>query len=101
MLAKTKDDIEALREGGRRLARHLRILSEMVKPGVIGSDLEKMAREMVEKDGDLLAFYGHKDRKTDKPYPSGLCLSINDVIVHSPASENHDVIKEGDVVSLD
>jgi methionyl aminopeptidase len=101
MIAKTKDDIAALREGGRRLARHVRILSEMVKPGVTGRELEAKAREMVKADGDLMAFYGHKERKSDKPYPSGLCLSVNDVIVHSPASDNGAVIQDGDVACLD
>ena len=101
MIAKTQEEIAILREGGKRLARHLRILSEMVKPGLVARDLEYKAREMVKADGDELAFHGHKERKTDVPYPSGLCLSINDVIVHSPASENSAVIREGDVVCLD
>ncbi len=101
MIAKTKVEIDALREGGRRLARHLRILSAMVAPGVSGRSLEDKAREMVKADGDLLAFYGHTEKKSDAPYPSGLCLSVNDVIVHSPASENGVVIRDGDIVCLD
>ncbi len=101
MIAKTKEDVAALREGGKRLARHLRILSGMAKPGVSARELEEKAREMVKAEGDELAFYGHKERANDKPYPSGLCLSINDVIVHSPASENNAVIQDGDVVCLD
>ncbi len=101
MIAKSKADIDALREGGKRLARHLRILSAMVAPGVTGRELEDKARELVKAEGDLLAFFGHTDRKSDKPYPSGLCLSVNDVIVHSPASENGAIIHDGDVVCLD
>src|SRR3989338_394704 len=101
MIAKTTDDIEALREGGRRLARHLRILSGMVLPGVSARELEDKARKMVKAEGDILAFYGHTEGKKDKPYPSGLCLSVNDVIVHSPASDNGATIHDGDVVCLD
>jgi methionyl aminopeptidase len=101
MIAKTTDDIEALREGGRRLAKHVRILSEMVATGITARELEDKAREMVKADGDTLAFYGHKERKGDTPYPSGLCLSVNDVIVHSPASDNGVVLKDGDIVCLD
>lgn len=101
MIAKTKEDIEALREGGRRLARHLKVLSEMTVPGVTARELEERAREMVKAEGDTLAFYGHKERKSGKPYPSGLCVSINDVIVHSPASDNGETIHDGDVVCLD
>jgi methionyl aminopeptidase len=99
MIAKTKDDIEALREGGRRLARHVRILSEMVVPGAQALDIEARAREMVKLDGDRLAFMGYPSGKHGEKFPTGLCFSVNDAIVHAPAFDY--VIKEGDVVSLD
>lgn len=101
MIATTKEEIEILREGGRRLARHVHILSELVKPGVTSGELERAALELVEKDGDRPAFLGHADRKGEKPYPSALCVSVNDVIVHSPAAENNMTIQNGDVVCLD
>src|SRR6185312_8151391 len=101
MIAKTKEERDILREGGRRLARHVRMLSEMTVPGVTGHMLEERAREMVEKDGDKPAFLGHKDKRDKVGYPSSLCLSINDIIVHSPAWENNTVIEEGDIVCLD
>jgi methionyl aminopeptidase len=101
MIAKTQAEIDALREGGRRLATYLNELKAMVKPGVTARELEDRALELIASGGDEPAFKGHKDRKTDKPYPSALCISVNDVIVHSPASDNGVVIKEGDVVKLD
>lgn len=101
MIAKTKEEREILREGGRRLARHVRTLTEMVRPGITGVELEKAAREMVAKDGDELAFYNYKTKRDTEGYPSGLCLSVNDVIVHSPAGQNGAVIEEGDVVCVD
>ncbi|MCE9541176.1 type I methionyl aminopeptidase [Candidatus Kaiserbacteria bacterium] len=97
MIATTQSEIDILREGGKRLARHVRILSEMVKPGITGAELENKAREMVKAEGDELAFYGY-----GKPaYPSGLCFSVNDVIVHCPASEQDMPVQDGDVVCLD
>lgn len=97
MIARTQEEIKILREGGRRLARHVRMLAEMAKPGVTGVQLEQKAKEMVEADGDTMAFLGY-----GKPaYPSGLCLSVNDIIVHSPAGQNGAVLQEGDVVCLD
>ncbi|MEY4747637.1 MAG: hypothetical protein RLZZ416_686 [Candidatus Parcubacteria bacterium] len=101
MIIRGQADIDALREGGRRLARHVRSLAGMVRPGITPRELEEKARAMVQADGDELAFYGHKERKGDKPYPSGLCVSVNDIIVHSPASESGRPIEEGDVVCLD
>ena len=99
MIAKTQDDIDTLREGGRRLARHVRILSGMVKPGATAADIEAHARQMVEDDGDTLAFFGYPSGKHGEKFPTGLCFSVNDVIVHAPAVDYE--IQEGDVVSLD
>jgi methionyl aminopeptidase len=99
MIAKSNDDRATLREGGRRLARHVRILSEMVMPGVSGMDIERRAREMVETDGDTMAFFGYPSGKKGEKFPTGICFSVNDVIVHAPATDY--VIQEGDVVSID
>lgn len=101
MIAKKKEDIAAIREACRRTARHLRILTEMVVPGATSYDLEMKAREMVEKDGDRLAFYGYSGGKNEPPYESGLCCSVNDIIVHSPAGQNGARFENGDVVTLD
>src|SRR3989344_5054088 len=97
MIATTQVEIDILREGGKRLARHLRILSGMVKPGVTGAELENKAREMVKAEGDELAFYEYGK----PPFPSGLCFSVNDVIVHCPASEQDVPVQDGDIVCLD
>ncbi len=101
MIVRTKEDIAILREGGKRLARHVRVLSEMAKVGVTSLELETKAREMVAQDGDTMAFFGYKSKRDKHGYPSGLCVSVNDVIVHSPASENGAVFQEGDVVCID
>ncbi len=101
MIAKTKEEISALREGGRRLAKHLRELSKLAVVGITPRELEGKAREMVARDGDQLAFLGYTGGKKDAPFPSGLCVSVNDVIVHSPASESDIPIGDGDVVCLD
>ncbi len=97
MIVKTQEELEILREGGRRLARHVRILSEMVRPGMSGAELEAKAREMVAADGDRMAFHEYGK----PPFPSGLCVSVNDTIVHSPAGQNGSVFKGGDIVCLD
>lgn len=101
MIAKTKEEIEILREGGKRLARHVRTLKDMVSPGVASAALEAKAREMVARDGDRMAFFGYKGRREKEGFPSGLCVSVNDVIVHSPAGQNGKVFEEGDVVCID
>lgn len=101
MVAKKKEEIAALREACRRTAAHIRVLSGMITPGATSAELELRARQLVAKDGDTLAFYGYSGGKNEPPYESGLCCSVNDVIVHSPAGQNNVRFKEGDIVTLD
>ncbi len=101
MIARTPQEIAALREGGRRLARHLDALSKLVVPGVAAAELEKKVCEMVAMDGDKPAFLNYKYANDKNPMPSGLSVSINDAIVHSPAGQSTNIIEDGDVVSLD
>jgi methionyl aminopeptidase len=101
MIAKTQEEIEILREGGKRLAKHVRALSKMVKPGASSRELEEAAIQMVKDDGDEPAFLEYASGKHGEHFPSVLCVSVNDVIVHSPAGTNDVVFENGDVVSVD
>jgi methionyl aminopeptidase len=101
MIAKTQEEIDILREGGKRLAKHVRALSAMVKPGVSSRELEEAAVQMVRDDGDEPAFLGYASGKRGEKFPGALCVSVNDAIVHSPAAVNDIVFESGDVVSID
>lgn len=54
---KTKEEIEILREGGRRLASILRELSGRVVPGVSSMEIDRMAKVLAESTGDIPAFW--------------------------------------------
>ena len=101
MIAKTQEEIEILREGGRRLATYLNELKGMVKTGVTARELEDRALELIASGGDEPAFKGYKYARDKEAMPSALSLSINDTIVHNPAGTSGDVIQDGDIVSLD
>ncbi len=101
MIVKTKEELAALQTGGRHIARHLNELSKMVKPGATALQLEMRARELCEEDGDSAILLGYKYDKNKPAYHSALCVSVNDMIVHSPAADNGAVFQEGDVVKLD
>src|SRR3989344_4438739 len=66
MIAKTPEEIAILREGGKRLARHVRIIAAMVNPGANSAELEAKAREMVARDGDEMAFFEYKTKRGKK-----------------------------------
>ncbi len=94
-LIKTPAEIEILAEGGALLNKILSQVSLQVKPGVTGIELNKLAEELMLAKGGELAFknYGQP------PYPNGLCVSVNNCVVHGIATNKP--LKDGDIVSLD
>lgn len=98
---KTKEEIEILREGGRRLAAVLLKLVEVSKPGVSSLELDRIAYEMMTKTGDKPSFLGYKGKHDKEPYPASICVSVNDEVVHGEPTRNPRILKEGDIVSLD
>ncbi len=97
---KSKKEIESLREGGRRLARVLDEIALAVQPGISAFKLDVLAERLVRRGGDIPSFLNYKPYGAEKPYPSSLCVSVNDEVVHGPPLERK-VLKDGDIVSLD
>lgn len=98
---KSKKDIELLREGGKRLARILKLVAEEVKPGVNTAYLNEYAQKLINEGSDSSAFLHYKPRGAARPFPASLCVSINDEVVHGIPNEKPRDLKEGDIVSLD
>ncbi|MCA9353238.1 type I methionyl aminopeptidase [Candidatus Nomurabacteria bacterium] len=97
---KTKEEIELLREGGKRLGTILKKVGESVRPGIRTSELEAIAISEIEKLGDKPAFKGYTPEGASYPYPTALCVSINEEIVHGIPSEDR-ILEEGDIVTID
>jgi methionyl aminopeptidase len=90
---KTAEDIVLMREAGRILARVLQELSTSVRAGLRTKDLDDQAETALTRAGVRPAFKGYRG------YPSALCVSINEEVVHGIPSNRR--IREGDIVSLD
>jgi methionyl aminopeptidase len=100
-MIKTKEEIEIMREGGRRLAN---ILEQLIQSTVLGMstvELNEKAEKLIRDGGDEPSFLGYKPDGAKYPYPSTLCVSINDEIVHGISSEGGRVLEQGDIVGLD
>ena len=96
---KSKSEIQIMREGGRILMEILGLLSSKIKPGISGDELEKIAEKEVKRYGVIPSFKNYVISRTIIPFPSIICLSINDEIVHGFPFKK--IIKEGDIVSID
>jgi len=97
---KTKDELAILREGGKILADIMKKLKAEIRPGANTGRLERTACSLIEKAGGRPSFKGYKTGRASAAFPTALCVSINDEIVHTPSLPPR-VLKSGDIVSLD
>src|SRR3954449_2152628 len=93
MIAKTKEDLNSLKEIGRIVAS---IRDELVKravPGITTKELDDIAMDLFEKEGAISAPKGEYD------FPGYTCISVNEEVAHGIPSSR--VIQEGDLVNID
>jgi methionyl aminopeptidase len=95
---KSKEELLLMREAGRVVANTLVQLREMVKPGLNLLDIEKFVREEYKRVGAKETFLNYAPGGK-KPYPSNICVSVNDQLVHGIPKDRE--LQEGDIVSLD
>ena len=100
IIIKTPEEIEILREGGKRLAVVLYKVKEIVKPGISTKELDEYAEKLIREGGDEPAFLNYCPVGAKTSYPASLCVSVNEEVVHCIPNEEK-ILKEGDIVSLD
>src|SRR6185503_8534547 len=100
IIIKTPEEIEILREGGRRLASILHKVKEKVAPGISTKDLDLYAEKLIKENGDTPAFLNYRPEGAKTAFPASLCVSVNDEVVHGIPNKKR-IFKEGDIVSLD
>ena len=96
---KTQEEIKVLSLGGKILANILNDVFSLVKPGVSTAYLEEIALKKIAEAGGRPAF---KDYPLPGNifFPSALCISINDEVVHGSALPDR-ILNSGDIVDID
>ena len=89
-----------MRKGGKILAEIMDKLAKAIAPGVNTEYLENMACELIGKAGGRPSFKGYKAKRNAQAFPTALCISINNEVVHAPALPSRE-LKSGDIVGLD
>ncbi|MBU0661527.1 type I methionyl aminopeptidase [Patescibacteria group bacterium] len=97
---KDKQAIDRLIEGGKILGEILETISEMVMPGANAFDIDAEAERLILAAGGRPAFKGYRSSRRDPKFPSTICASLNEEIVHGIATKDK-VFKEGDIFSID
>jgi methionyl aminopeptidase len=97
---KTKEEITALRESGRRLALVVKELAREARPGVTTAVLGERADALIRAQGGIPIFLGYGTAWGAPPFPAAVCLSLNEEVVHGiPRSDR--VLREGDLLKID
>lgn len=91
---KTAEEIERMREAGKRLARVHEKLKESIRPGVSTKEIDRVCEELIRSCGCTPNFLHYQG------YPASVCVSVNDEVVHGIPCEER-LLREGDIVSLD
>lgn len=94
IILKTPAEVEKLRSANLIVAEMLAALSEKVTDGITTMDLERLCEERLRKTKGRPAFKGYKG------FPSCLCTSVNEEIVHGMPSKKK-VLNNGDILSID
>lgn len=91
-------EIELMREASRHVAEILVELKDFVSPGVSTAELARYALRAIKERHVASSFHGYAPGG-QPPYPSVLCVSVNDEIVHGIPGLR--ILKHGDIVSID
>lgn len=87
------EEIAKMRRAGQVVAEMHEKTREAIKPGVTTLDLDKVAREVIERRGARSNFLGYNG------FPAVICTSPNDMIVHGIPGDYR--LKDGDIISID
>lgn len=91
---KSQKEISLMRKAGIIASEVLELMKKNVVPGVTTAELDRLARECIVSHGATPSFLNYRG------FPASVCASVNDVVIHGIPSKKQ-VVKEGDIVSID
>ena len=94
ILLKSQEEIELIRKSSLLVGKTLAEVGKYIKPGVTTAFLDKIGEQFIRDNGATPVFKGYGG------FPSSLCISINDEVVHGFPSEER-FLEDGDIVSID
>ena len=90
---KSEREIALLKVAGNIVYKTHQYLKPFIKEGITTNELNNLAEKFILKNNATPSFKGYEG------FPSALCISINEEVVHGFPSERK--LKNGDIVTLD
>lgn len=94
MIAKRDiSEVDKIKRAGQIVADVLETLGGEIRPGITTRELDRIAEKKIRDAGAEPAFKGYQG------YPSTICASINEEVVHGIPSDR--TLKEADIIGID
>jgi methionyl aminopeptidase len=90
---KSWSELQTMARACRIVVEALDVLEAAAVPGVSTKEMDRIAREHIERAGARPAFLGYRG------YPATLCISVNEEVVHGIPGPRK--LRDGDIVGLD
>ncbi len=94
---KTEAELDAMRTGGKILAKVLEVVEKNAAAGMSTKDLADIAAKELGSLGGKPTFLGYAGATS---FPDVICISVNDEVVHGIPSPSQ-MLRPGDLVSID
>ena len=94
IMLKNDEQMDGIRTSGHYLAEMFEEIGPQICAGMSTYDVDKLFHEWMRKRHFGAPCVGYMG------YPAATCVSVNDMVIHGIPSR-HDILKEGDIVSVD
>lgn len=94
IIIKSESELKKIADSCKIVAEVLHKLKSFVREGITTAQIETYVEKEIQKRKALPAFKGYRG------YPSSVCLSINNQVVHGIPSKTSK-LKNGDIISID
>ena len=91
---KSEREIALLKEAGRIVALCHEEMKKQVRPGISTWELNEICEKIILANGATPSFKGYGG------FPSAVCASVNEVVVHGFPSKKR-ILKSGDIIAID
>ncbi len=93
IIIKTAAEIELMRQSALLVSQALTQVANILKPGITTLEIDVCIGNFIKEHNAKPSFLNYRG------YPFNSCISVNDVVVHGFPNKN--ILKEGDVISVD
>lgn len=91
---KSMKEIAAMKQAGAITALAHKVARQLIRPGISTNELDMAIQQAIVQQGAVPSFLDYRG------YPASSCISLNDTVIHGIPSKS-EILKEGDIVSID